>query len=171
MENETTITNKYINPKDVVKYLLYRYSFDGEPITNLKMQKLLYYVYVWNLVLNKERCFEEKFQAWPNGPVLPSVYQNLKFYGAAPLGTDFLEVKTPTLEEYEATLKKSLGDDLVNVIDQVYEKYGIRTAFELVALTHNELPWTKARKDLDGSEKTTNEISDTDILKFYGKEK
>jgi uncharacterized phage-associated protein len=170
MENEATITNKYINPKDVVKYLLYRYSFDGEPITNLKIQKLLYYVYVWDLVINKERCFEEKFQAWPNGPVLPSMYQALKNYGAAPLSTDFLEVDTPTLEEYESKLKGNMGEQLINIIDQVYEKYGIKSAFELVALTHNEAPWIKARQELEVSEKTANEIADEDILSFYGKE-
>ena len=171
MAEEMKINDKYIDPKGVVKYLLYRYSFDGEPVTNLKIQKLLYYVYAWHLVINKERCFQEKFQAWPNGPVLPTIYRALKIYEAAPISTDFLDVDTKTLDEYETKLKEELGSALVGIIDQVYEKYGIKSAFELVTLTHNEAPWQEARKNISDTEKTANQISDDVILNSYGQEK
>ncbi|PJC38576.1 hypothetical protein CO044_04190 [Candidatus Peregrinibacteria bacterium CG_4_9_14_0_2_um_filter_38_9] len=63
---------------NLARYFLYRANFDGETITPLKMQKLLYYVYVWVLIKKGNCMFDEKFQAWPRGPVLPSLYKKLK---------------------------------------------------------------------------------------------
>lgn len=153
--------------KNLVRYLLFRFSFDGEPITNLKMQKLLYYVYVWYLVKTGNRCFEERFQAWPIGPVLPSVYDELKRFKAFPISPDFSEIKT---KEDISNLKKELGEEIVTIADEVYEKYGVKSAFELVNLTHNELPWKQAREGLDPATKTDREINDEDILEEYGEE-
>ena len=129
------------------------------------MQKLLYYVYVWNLVINKNKCFTEKFQAWPNGPVIQQAYNELKLFRCGPIKINkFLKDS----KDLENVLKK-LGKNLLNITDQVYEKYGTKSAFELVRLTHNELPWKNARKGLIITEKTNNEILDDDILTYYGK--
>lgn len=163
----TKIQNNFIEPIDVVRYILYRFCFDGDVVTNLKMQKLLYFVYVWYLVKSRKRCFEGKFQAWPIGPVLPSVYKKLRGYKSSPINPDFTNIGS---ENDVEELKKALGVPLVKVIDEVYEKYGTKSAFDLVNLTHNALPWTNARKGLDPTETTNNEITDADILKQYGKE-
>lgn len=154
--------------EELTKYLLYRHAYDGEPITNLKMQKLLYYVYVWYLVKKGERCFDEKFQAWPIGPVLQSVYDKLKVYGSSPIDVDFSDIKSNKDVE---KLRASIGKDLVEIADEVYEKYGLLSAFELVNLTHNELPWKNARAGLAATEISDTQISDDDILKQYDKEK
>lgn len=154
------------NLKNTIRYLLYKFSFDGDLVTNLKMQKVLYYVYVWHLVNTGKPCFGEKFQAWPNGPVIKSAYDTLKVYGASPINVDFAEIND---EKDLIKLKNDLGNVLVEVIDNVYEKYGTKSPFELVALTHNELPWKMAREGLDVAEKSNNEISDNDIMKGYGK--
>jgi uncharacterized phage-associated protein len=149
------------DPIDVVRYLVYKCSFYGDLITNLKMQKLLYYVYVWCLVREGEVCFKHKFQAWPNGPVLPVVYRKLKQFGAAPIDPGFADLETKKdLKE----LKDILGDDLTLIIDKVYEKYGTKSAFELVALTHSEAPWKNAIQ-----KEGRKEIEDKDILETYGK--
>lgn len=150
------------DPLDVAKYILHKCTFDGDLITNLKMQKILYYVSVWNLVKTKQHCFKYKFQAWPNGPVYPTVYKKLSKYGASPIGEDFLNFKD---ENDLISLKSDLGDNFVSLIDKVYEKYGTKSAFELVALTHSEAPWKNAITK-NGAHK---EISDDDILMTYGK--
>lgn len=154
--------------KKVAQYLVFRFSFDGEPITNLKIQKLLYYVYVWYLVHRKKRCFDERFQAWPIGPVLPSIYNSLKIYKASPIDPDFTDVAD---EDDLNHLKSEIGQDLLEFVDNIYEKYGTKSAFELVGLTHNALPWLNARKGLDPTQKTDAIISDNDILLFYGKKR
>ena len=150
---------------NVTKYLLFRFSFFGDVVTNLKMQKLLYYVYVWCLVKTGKPCFEEKFQAWPNGPVLPSIYQELKSFGASPIDPDFSGIKN---KEDLRKLNKELGE-LRELIDNVFEKYGSLSAFQLVSLTHNELSWKNARKGLGVDAPSTAAISDKDILTQYVK--
>lgn len=153
-----------ISPISVTKYILYRCGFDGDVITNLKMQKLLYFVYVWHLIKLGESCFEEKFQAWPNGPVLASVYQELKQFGALPIDIDFSGIKK---EEDLQSLTKELGA-AKNLIDEVYEKYATLTPFQLVSLTHQETAWNNARQGLKFDEASKNELNDKDILSQYG---
>jgi len=153
-----------ISPQNVLKYILYKCTFYGDIITNLKMQKILYFVYVWYLVKLKEPIFEEKFQAWPNGPVLSSVYQELKQFGALPIDPDFSGLENE--DDYNALLF-SLGDAR-DLIDEVYEKYGSLSPFELVNITHKEISWKNARKGLDDGESSNNELSDKDILTQYG---
>jgi len=132
------------------------------------MQKLLYYVYVWHLIKLNKPCFEEKFQAWPNGPVLSSVYQELKKYGSSPIDPDFSNLEN---KEDLKKLEINIGSDLKNIIDEVYEKYGILHPFQLVSLTHDELSWLNARKGLSVSESSNNDLSDQDIITQYEKEK
>lgn len=152
------------DPIKVVKYILYKCTFYGDLITNLKMQKILYYVYVWNLVKNGNPCFKHKFQAWPNGPVYPIVYKKLSKYKASPISEDFLEFKNE--KDFE-DLKRELGSDFIKIVDKIYELYGTKSAFELVNLTHSEAPWKNAIK----STETYKEISDKDILVTYGKKR
>lgn len=153
-----------ISPLNVTKYILFKCSFFGDVITNLKMQKLLYYVYVWCLIKNDVSIFEEKFQAWPNGPVLKTIYDELKQYGGTPIDPDYSAV---TSKESLRSLEASLGD-YKETIDEVFEKYGSLPAFQLVALTHQENAWLNARKGLNIDERSVNVLSDDDILSQYG---
>ena len=157
----------HISPLNVTKYLLFKCSFFGDVITNLKMQKLLYFVYVWGLVKKGEPIFEEKFQAWPNGPVLKSVYNELKQYGAMPIDLDFSNIEK---KEDLKNLEKSLGE-CKKIVDEVFEKYGSLQAFQLVNITHQEKSWLNAREGLDVDEPSNNELLDDDILSQYGEEK
>lgn len=151
--------------KNVAKYLVYKSYFYGDAITNLKLQKLIYYAYVWYLVLKKKKLFNENFQAWPIGPVLPSLYCDLSKNGSTPIDPDYSGIES---EENLNDLKKVLGKDVVEVIDEVFDVYGSKTAFELVNLTHSEFPWKNARKGLDVNDISSNKIEDKDIKSFYG---
>ena len=156
-----------IQASDVAKYFLYRAIEDGDLVSPLKMQKLVYYAYSWTLVKNKERLFEEKIQAWPSGPVVPSLYKELKGYGSAPIGSDYLGVKNE--KELEPVFSK-FSDEVKATLDKVYEDYMTKTAFELVALTHSENPWIEARKGLSPTESSNKIISDDSIIQQYGQQ-
>ena len=69
---------------DIANYLIYLSEMIGEPLTNMKLQKLLYYCYAWFLVdkNNEEQLFDEEIQAWQYGPVIPLVYDVYKIHGA-----------------------------------------------------------------------------------------
>lgn len=67
----TYIANFYI---DMARY------DENETITNLRVNKLLYYAQAWSLVQNKEPLFDDDFEAWDYGPVVPSVYQKYRCF-------------------------------------------------------------------------------------------
>lgn len=154
-----------ITPSNVAKYILFRALQDGELISPLKMQKLVYYAYVWTLVKNKKRLFEEKIEAWPNGPVVPSLYQELKSYGSQPIDENYLDVET---EDELNSVFNNFPREVKSVLDEVYETYMTKTAFELVVSTHSEKPWLEARDKLGPTEPSNNPISDETILREYG---
>lgn len=156
---------KKIDPIKLARYLAFRYMSEGDTITNLKLQKVLYFVYVWTLVKGKG-VFSEKFQAWANGPVVPSVYNALKKYGASPIDAKFVNLKSEV--EFK-TLVNELGETVIKYADKTYEIYGIKSAFELVNLTHIDPAWKKARKGLDVGQVGRVEILDTDVVYHYGK--
>ncbi|MBU0580866.1 MAG: DUF4065 domain-containing protein [Candidatus Margulisbacteria bacterium] len=149
--------------KNIARYFLYRCNDDGELITPLKMQKLVYYAYVWTLINNRKPIINEKFEAWPNGPVLPSLYNILKKYGSSPIDGEFLNLSN---EKDLSKLRESLGE-IIPILDEVYEKYATKSAFELVTITHNEKPWKNARKGLDATQPSKNPLLDKDILEEY----
>ena len=148
-------------PSDIAKYFLSQAINDGELISPLKMQKLVYYAYVWYLVLTGKRLFAEPIEAWAMGPVTPSLYGDLKIYGSAPIPEAYLGNKADT-DEIFVKLKNQ-----TEVLRGVYEKYDTLTAFELVVLTHNEKPWVEARKGLKPEEQSNKPIADSDIISFY----
>jgi len=160
MENKVLIS-----PSAVAKYFLVKAREDGELISPLKMQKLVYYAYAWFLVKKNERLFKEGIQAWPNGPVIPSLYQELKKYGSNPINSEeFTGIDSQVnSDKFIATIP----EEILSVLDEVYSKYMVFTPFELVMLTHSEKPWNEARKGLLASQHTTKVIGDKDILEQY----
>lgn len=155
--------NKELLPSDVAKYLLARALDDGELVSPLKMQKLVYYAYVWFLIERKKKLFNEEIEAWPMGPVVASLYQELKHYGSAPIGEDYLGSNKESA--IKQLLEKTNGAR--EILDKVYEKYDSLTAFELVRLTHNEKPWLIAREGLGPDDPSLHAIADQDILEYY----
>lgn len=71
-----------ITALNVGNSILSRAFAENIDITPMKLQKLIYFVYRDYLKETNKRLFKEKFEAWRYGPVLPSVYQELKKYGS-----------------------------------------------------------------------------------------
>ena len=56
----------------------------GDLISNLKLQKLLYYAQGIHLALNGQPLYPERIEAWQHGPVVPEIYHAFKEYRARP---------------------------------------------------------------------------------------
>ena len=123
---------------DVAAYLLSKADIkEGDGMTHLKLQKLLYYCQGFSIVLLKKPLFTNKIEAWPHGPVVVDVYHKLKTYeDGIIVSFDFGDIS-------------SLADDEKSLIDDVYEVYGGYSASRLRNLTHNEKPWVDAENKLD----------------------
>src|SRR5258708_4237314 len=72
---------------------------DGVSIDPLKLQKLVYFAHGWHLAVTGKPLIDEYVEAWPYGPVIPSLYHRFKSYGADPI-TDLVYVRGPTGELY-----------------------------------------------------------------------
>ncbi|MXO72363.1 DUF4065 domain-containing protein [Altererythrobacter buctensis] len=140
-------------PFDVADYLIAECRERGEILTNLKLQKLLYYADAWNLALRDEPLFDEEFKAWVHGPVLLSQYHRFKDYRWHPI-----------TEEIE---KPAIGDVLAGFLDEIIEVFGSETAVSLELMTHREAPWIEARGDTPPTEPSTATISKETMKHFY----
>lgn len=149
-----------MNVKDIARYYLIRASEDGDLITNLKMQKLVYYAYAWVLVRQGKRLFNEPIEAWPNGPVVRSLYQDLKKYGSMPISDEYVI-------NGEELVRRITVNGVKDDLDAVYEEYMPKAAFELVALTHSEKPWLEARQGKSATEASSEQIKDETIRATY----
>ena len=118
---------------DVAHYFLLKADPDeGELISNLRLQKLLYYAQGFHLALCDRPLFGEAVEAWMHGPVVPEIYHQFKHNGAGsiPAPTDFepIEVFTP---------------ETLELLDEVYDVYGQFSAWKLSEMTHREPPWAE----------------------------
>ncbi|HEY3297296.1 MAG TPA: type II toxin-antitoxin system antitoxin SocA domain-containing protein [Armatimonadota bacterium] len=114
----------------MAEYFLAKRDDDaGELISNLKIQKLVYYAQGVYLALFNEPLFPESIEAWTHGPVVPDLYHEYKGYGDKaidpPTGIDFKKYNKRTRE----------------VLDEVYAVFGQFSAWKLRQMTHKESPW------------------------------
>ena len=118
------------NALNVAEYLLCQVDENaGDLISNLKLQKLLYYAEGFHLALFDTPLFLEEIQAWEHGPVVPEVYHEYKCFGSNaipfPEEPDFSKIDQETKE----------------LLDEVYAVYGQFSAWKLRNMTHEEPPW------------------------------
>ena len=143
-----------ITAQDVARYILAFAHDAGSFISNLKLQKLLYYAQAWHLAIHLKPIFPEKFQAWVHGPVVPSVYREYKSYRWMNIDSD---VAKP---EFDEVLSGHLND--------VLDEYMGLDAYKLEQLTHMESPWLKARAGRAPDENCSDEIEEAEMIRCYG---
>lgn len=140
-------------PNQVSDFLLVNSREKGEVLTNLKLQKLLYYSQAWFLTLNGCPLFDEEFQAWVHGPVLPSQYFRFSDFKWRPIVEDVTEPDLP--------------EDVANHLCEVLDVFGVETAVALEHMTHDEMPWKRARGSLEPHEQSKAIIQKVWMSEFY----
>ena len=105
------------------------------PISNLKLQKLLYYVQGWSLALKGEQAFYELIEAWAHGPVVPAAFYEYRHFGWNPIQNVAMEEGNLSIAEVEH-------------VENVLNVYGTFTAKQLEDFSHEESPWIDARGGL-----------------------
>ena len=156
--------------QDVATYCGLVLLKEGMTVTPLKLQKILYYVQAWMMVFFDEQLlFDEQPQAWVNGPVYPSVYARFKYTGRYDMlqKNDFIDAGTLTEAITLYVEKLGLTEKQQNVLNKLLLIYGAKSQDQLVFMTHCELPWSKARADLEPFENSENVISFKDMYAFY----
>lgn len=138
--------------EEVTDALIYLSRARGIEVTNLKIQKLLYYSQAWSLVLFDAPLFETEFEAWVHGPVVPCVFRRFKDCRWQPI--------TEQVDQPNDT-------QLIGFLNLVLDKYGSLSATQLERLTHREEPWQMARIGYAPDESSSNVISTQSMKDFY----
>ena len=117
---------------DVARFFLSLVDEDaGDVMTNLKLQKLVYYAQGFYLAKYGKHLFPERICAWEYGPVVPTLYHALKECGSNPV----------SLSDLDSFPRERLDSDTKRLLSEINSVYGQFSALRLMQLTHREPPW------------------------------
>jgi uncharacterized phage-associated protein len=128
---------------------------EGEDLTPMKVQKLVYFAHGWFLALTGQPLISDRIQAWQYGPVIPSLYQAFREYGNTPIGTPAFAPaqiggrytwSVPTLES--TCPNREEISRARQVIKKVWDLYKGYTSIRLSNATHApDGPWAQVYKE------------------------
>lgn len=123
---------------------------EDDQMTNLKVNKLLYYAQGAFLARTGRTLFDASIEAWPLGPVVAEVYRRYKVCGRNPIESD------------EDVDRSCFTDEEFDVLLDVMREFGQYTGSALVSLTHRAgTPWSKA------VESGSSLLDQTDIQAYF----
>ncbi len=147
----------------VSKYFLALANETGSYISNLKLQKLIFYYQAWYFSYTDKKLFNDDFQAWIHGPVIPESYHNYKKHGYNPIIIDDLD------KDYIIKFRAKFNEDERDFLSQVETFYMGKTGYELERLSHSESPWVDARKGIPEDEPSEEVITLKSMKSYYAK--
>lgn len=138
------------NVLDVSRYVINYSNEKDYGISNLKLQKILYFIQAYFLTNtpNREPCFKERIEAWDFGPVVPEAYREYKQYGSAniPVMLSFIDFDDNDIWNSK---RKDFDNNIIaknhrEMINDVVDRFADFSATDLVTLTHKQAPWVDA---------------------------
>ena len=116
--------------REIADYFLTLQDEDaGDAMSNMKLQKLLYYAQGLHLASHDMPLFSEGIYAWQHGPVVPEIYQAFKEYGSGAI---------PPPKDFDSSI---YPDDVKEFLNEVYDVFGQFSAWKLRNMTHEEAPY------------------------------
>lgn len=152
------------NVLDICRYVINYSNEQGYGISNLKLQKILYFIQSYFMITNGNPCFDDKIEAWDFGPVIPAAYHEYKQYGYGNIppvnsyivyeGSGILDLKRVKFDD------SIISDDDKLLINKVVDKFADYSSTALVSLTHHQSPWIDAYSPDYSNEITTASLSE-----------
>ena len=151
---------------DVSRYIINYSNLKDYGISNLKLQKILYFVQAYFLIQTSHPCFKEKIEAWDFGPVVPVAYREFKGFAGMDIPTvksyivfDENDIWNTKCIEFE---ENCIDNEDKVLINKVVDKFSEYSATDLVKLTQRQTPWIDAIV-LNQS----NEITNKSIFEYF----
>ena len=133
----------------VAKYIINKCTEDNMCISNLQLQKILFFIQRDYIKRFNEAMFDLEIEAWQFGPVIPEIYYKYCVYGAMPIYSRY---------EVELDVKDK------NIIDNIIEQKRVKNPWELVEETHKAGDvWSKVYKAGRGN----RDIISKDLIGSY----
>jgi uncharacterized phage-associated protein len=127
--------NEKVNVFDVVNFLLKHFDTDKYKITNMKINKLLYYIQGHYIAKYNEPLFLEPIEAWMFGPVIAHIYG--EFF-------NFVDKTIPNNYICEGKTGNEINQEIQEFIKKTLNNYINLSSYDLSVQTHNEKPWKNA---------------------------
>ncbi|MBJ7633923.1 Panacea domain-containing protein [Weissella confusa] len=132
---------------DVANYVILKSKVFNDKITNLKLQKVLYFLQAAFLTEVHKSLIKEPFERWSYGPVVPEVYKFFRKFGSNQIKTPVSSYTIDITKGFEVTEEpfdqSVISDEDKRLIDKFYEPMAPYTAGRLVDLTHKQESWKK----------------------------
>ncbi|MCK1206298.1 Panacea domain-containing protein [Streptococcus uberis] len=159
------------NIMQIANYIINKYIDTETPITNLLLQKTLYYIVVDFIVRYKENITNSAIQKWGYGPVSPEVYSYYKEFGSKPITRtfSFVEFDKDDIILHDADEKilfNPKDEERINKISSTIISHYYQSPFKLVELTHREPMWKNFEKNIIGGERGID-YQPSEILSFF----
>lgn len=148
---------------DICRYTI-NYCYENlNGISNLKLQKILYFIQIQFLKEYNRVCFNDNIEAWNFGPVILKAYKEYSMYGALPIPyiNTYIEY-TPNIlwdaerKIFNKNIIKKKHRKTIELVLNVFEDY---SNFELAELILHQEPYIDAYNN--------NTIITIDSLKKY----
>lgn len=118
-------------------------------ITNLKLQKLLYFTQGFFYKIKHQKLISDDFYAWQLGPVIPEIYYKYSIYSASNIPRESMPL---------------LDNDTCNCLNMILSHVAFLPAWQLVEKSHQEDPW-KYNYEIFGNK---SKIPFESIKNYYG---
>jgi len=126
----------------------------GQITTTDMIQRMLYFAQAWYLANTGHELFEEEFEAWGTGPVVPAVYERFKNLDAASL---------PDIEN-----SRTVKGSKLEMLELIQQDYGCYQPFKLDELAKEPGgPWDVARRGTQPLAPSNTIIAKDAMKKFY----
>ncbi|MCQ2560203.1 MAG: DUF4065 domain-containing protein, partial [Clostridia bacterium] len=109
---------------EVAKYIVTYCTEKKQPISNLKLQEILYFIWIDYYKLTGDKLYDDEIYAWPFGTVVPEVYYDYCCYAGLPIS---LKIDSQITEEDRLILSK------------IVDKYVTFSARKLVNMTREKI--------------------------------
>lgn len=147
-----------LSANDVAEWFINRTASEqGEVISTLEVQRLVYFSQAWYLANKGRPLFEDEFEAWASGPMNPAIFERF---------ANFAYTNIPAIE----TSRVIKGAKL-ELLEEIWERYGCFKGRKLDAMSREPGgPWQTARGNLTPEAAGDTVIPKSAIRKFYAKQ-
>ncbi|SEO04247.1 Uncharacterized phage-associated protein [Paracoccus alcaliphilus] len=153
--------------RSIANFVLDFCERNGRTVTNLSLQKIVYFCHVWSLIELGKPLIRHKFEAWEYGPVLPYLYREFKGFDRSPIMGRAKQIDPMTGQH--RIVECSFDHETDVMLSKIVAFYSRLRASDLVELSHAEGgPW-HAVWNHGGKVNPGMKLDDVAIRDFYSR--
>lgn len=140
----------------------------GVSVSNLSLQKILFFAHAYYLCERSEPLVEGEFEAWQYGPVHRIAYRAFRMFDAAPIKCRAKAMNPRTLRDEPIP---DLSDvDTREYLAEIFDFFGFLGAGTLVSLSHEPgSPWSNTWRDSATRPNVGMRIQNRTVVDYYAR--